>query len=88
MNGRAATNEGIFNSIIRVREEKTQEEEIPDLAVGAIKEAYKATLQARKSVLIADNGVLYEIFPDGTKTPIKPLKSPTPIRRGQTATIR
>ena len=68
--------------------EKTQEEDIPYLAVEAIKEAFKAALQAGKSVLIADEGVLYEIFPDGTRTPIKPLKAPTPIRRGQTATIR
>ena len=68
--------------------EKTQEEDIPNLAVDAIKEAYKAALRAGKSVLIADDGMLCEIFPDGTRTPIKQLKAPTPIRRGQTATIR
>ena len=42
------------------------EEHIPELAEAATKQAYWQALASGSSVLISDNGVIKEMFPDGT----------------------
>lgn len=59
------------------------EEQIPELAAGAFKQAYLAALASGSSVLINDGGNLVEIFPDGTKKFIKKLPPPVTTTPGQ-----
>ena len=49
------------------------EEKIPELVDGAVKQAYYAALASGNSVLIAEDGHLVEIFPNGSKKIIKPI---------------
>lgn len=42
------------------------EEHIPEMAEAAVKQAYWQALASGASVLISDNGVIKEVFPDGT----------------------
>ncbi|MBA2736575.1 MAG: hypothetical protein H0U50_07255 [Pyrinomonadaceae bacterium] len=42
------------------------EEHIPELAEAAVKQAYWQALASGSSVLVSDNGVIKEVFPDGT----------------------
>lgn len=56
---------------------------IPELAEGAVKQAYCKNLAAGRKVVEAVNGQLIESFPDGTSRVIKPLAAPTPVFLGQ-----
>ncbi len=51
------------------------EEHIPEMAAAAIKQAYWQTLVSGNSVLICRNGILLEVFPDGSEKMIKELPS-------------
>lgn len=59
------------------------EEQIPELAAVAFKQAYWAALASGYSVLISENGSLIEVFPDGKRKFIKSLPPPIPVIRGQ-----
>jgi hypothetical protein len=59
------------------------EKHIPEMAVAAVKQAYWQALASGSSVLISENGVLKEIFPDGTSKIIKKGKPHTKTRKGQ-----
>lgn len=54
------------------------EEHLPELMATATKQAYWQTLASGQSVLIAENGNLIEVFPDGTRTVIKTITKPIP----------
>lgn len=41
------------------------EEHIPELAESAVTQAYWQALASGSSVLESENGVIYEVFPDG-----------------------
>lgn len=58
------------------------EESIPELAEGAVKQAYWRALAAGHSVLTTENGMLIEVHPDGTKKIIKKLAPPIPVVKG------
>jgi hypothetical protein len=47
------------------------EEQIPDLAEAAIKQAYWQALASGSNVLECENGFLVEIHPDGTRKVLK-----------------
>lgn len=56
------------------------EEQIPAMTEQATQMAYYTTLASGHSVLIAENGQLVEVFPDGTKKvrkalPAKPVRA-------------
>ncbi|MCU0340220.1 MAG: hypothetical protein MUE30_10055 [Spirosomaceae bacterium] len=55
------------------------ENHIPELAEYATKEAYWRALAMGSSVLVASNGFLIEVFPDGTQKIIKEIAKPTEI---------
>ena len=60
-------------------DEKTMqflEEHIPELANAATKQAYWQALAAGSSVLVAENGEITEVFPDGT---VKLVKKSVPF---------
>lgn len=59
------------------------ETRIPELAEGAVKQAYCKNLAAGRKVVEAVNGQLIESFPDGTSRVIKSLVAPTPVVPGQ-----
>ena len=50
------------------------EQFIPELAALATRQAYLQALASGQSVLIAENGQLIEIFPNGTKKLIKEIE--------------
>ena len=54
------------------------EEQIPVLAELAVRQAYRDALAAGQSVLTADSGTIFEIFPDGTRREVKRINPPTP----------
>jgi hypothetical protein len=59
------------------------EERIPELAEGAVKQAYCKTLTSGRRVVEAVNGQLVESLPDGSSKVLKPLTAPTAVTLGQ-----
>ena len=59
------------------------EKRIPELAEGAVKQAYCKTLSSGRRVVEAVNGQLVESRPDGSFTVLKNLTAPTPVVPGQ-----
>ncbi len=64
------------------------EESIPELAEAATTQAYWQALALGNKVLIAEDGELKEIFPDGTKRIIKKLEPSVKMRKGQIIKIK
>lgn len=59
------------------------EENIPELADAAIKQAYWQALASGSSVLVCENDVLVETFPDGSRKVLKQLTKQTTAMIGQ-----
>jgi len=59
------------------------EENIPELADAAIKQAYWQALASGSSVLVCENDVLVETFPDGSRKVLKQLAKQTTATVGQ-----
>ena len=64
------------------------EEHIPDLAEGAVKQAYWQSLAAGNSVLECKDGFLIETYPDGTQKVIKKMSPPIKVVLGQRLEIK
>ena len=52
------------------------EQQIPILAETAMKQAYWQTLTSGNSVMIAENGFLVEVSPDGSRKVVKEIGKP------------
>jgi hypothetical protein len=63
------------------------EEHIPELAKAATSQAYWQALASGSSVLISDNGVIKEVFPDGTIQIIEKNEPFIKVKKGK-ITIR
>lgn len=61
----------------------TLEKQIPELASGAVKQAYARALASGSSVLEAKNGKLVESRPDGTVRVIKTLPAGKTVSLGK-----
>ncbi len=59
------------------------EAHFPELMATATKQAYWQTLASGQSVLIAEDGKLIEVFPDGTKKIIKEIGQPSSATIGE-----
>lgn len=59
------------------------EKHIPILADAAVKQAYWQALATGSSVLICEDDVMVEIFPDGTRKVLKQLEPQTIATLGQ-----
>jgi hypothetical protein len=59
------------------------EEQIPELAELAIKQAYWQALASGSSVLAVKDNILIEVFPDGSKKIIKQLEPAMRVKPGQ-----
>lgn len=55
------------------------EDQIPELAQYATRQAYWHTLASGDTVVIAEDGKLWEIFPDGSRRYIKDIPAPSTI---------
>lgn len=55
------------------------EEQIPLLAETATKQAYWQTLASGDKVIIAENGFLIEVSPDGSKKVVKEIGKPVKV---------
>ncbi len=64
------------------------EAKFPALSGLAFTTARNETLASGQSVLQSENGVIYEVFPDGTRKVVKKIEPPTPIQTGTKVTIR
>ena len=64
------------------------EEHIPEMAEAAVKQAYWQALASGSSVLISDNGVIKEVFPDGTSKIIERNAPFVKAKKGQIIKIK
>ncbi len=64
------------------------EEHIPELAESAVTQAYWQALASGSSVLESDNGLIYEVFPDGTRKVVKAISRPSPVTLGEKRVMR
>jgi hypothetical protein len=64
------------------------EEHIPELAESAVTQAYWQALASGCSVLESDNGVIYEVFPDGTRQVIKSTQPSSAVTPGEKRVLR
>ncbi len=69
----------------RIRELESQ---FPPLLGSAFATAREQALAAGQSVMEADEGVIYEVLPDGTRKRVKEIERPTPVARGTRIRIR
>ena len=64
------------------------ESRFPAISGSAFAVACMAALASGQSVLQSDNGVIYEVFSDGTRNPVKKIEPPTPVVTGSKIMIR
>ncbi len=73
-----------------LREEESNEldRRTPEWAEVAFAQACRRTLAAGHSVLVSDNGIIYEVFPGGTRKMIKQIEPPTLVVKGSKLNIQ
>jgi hypothetical protein len=59
------------------------ENNFPSLSGSAFSAAFRDTLNAGLSAFVSENGVIYEMFPDGTRRMVKHIEPPTPVKQGK-----
>lgn len=64
------------------------ENAFPAVSGSAFAGARKRVLASGQSVLLSDNGVIYEVSPDGSRKVFKEIEPPIPVVAGSTYTIR
>ena len=57
------------------------EQQIPILAETAMKQAYWQTLTSGNSVMIAENGFLVEVSPNGSRKVVKEIGKPVKVTK-------
>lgn len=64
------------------------ENHIPEMAEAAVKQAYWQALASGSSVLVSENGVINEVFPDGTVKFVKNTSPRIETKKGKIIEIR
>jgi hypothetical protein len=64
------------------------ESEFPTLAGGAFATARSEALASGQSVVQSEDGVIYEVFPNGARRELKRIEPPTQILAGTKVMIR
>lgn len=59
------------------------EEHIPEMVEGAVTQAYWAALASGCKVLIAEEGKLIEVSPNGTRKVLRSIPPPISVKVGQ-----
>lgn len=60
----------------------------PSISGMAFAVARERVLASGQSVLQAENGVVYEVFPDGQKVVVKEIEKPVAVQKGQKIKLR
>ena len=68
--------------MLREKEIDELERRFPECAAYAFAQAHEQTPAAGFSVLVSDNGFIYEVSPGGTRKMIKQIKPPTLVVKG------
>ena len=58
------------------------ENQFPAISGSAFAAARAQVLASGQSVLQSEQGVIYEVFPDGTRRRVKEIEPPIPVVRG------
>ena len=64
------------------------ESQFPAVSGSAFAAARDLVLASGQSVLQSQDGVIYEVFPDGRRVPVKNIEPPTQFVSGSIFTIR
>lgn len=64
------------------------ESQFPAISGSAFAEARKQVLASGQSVLQSQDGVIYEVFPDGRRVEVKKIEPPTEVIVGSVFQIR
>jgi hypothetical protein len=64
------------------------ESQFPAVSGSAFAIAREQVLKSGQSVLQSENGVIYEVFPDGRRVEVKKIEPPTQFKTGRTFTIK
>jgi hypothetical protein len=64
------------------------ESQFPAISGLAFVAARAQVLASGQSVLESQDGVIYEVFPDGRRVPVKKIEPPTQVVTGSIFTIR
>jgi hypothetical protein len=64
------------------------EEQFPAVSGSAFAAAREQVLASGQSVLQSQDGVIYEVFPDGRRVPVKKIEPPTQYESGKSFNIR
>ena len=67
---------------------ETLENQLPAASGSAFAAAREQALASGESVLQSEQGVIYEVFPNGTRRRVKEIEPPTPVARGSKVAIR
>jgi hypothetical protein len=70
-----------------VAEIERLESVFPAASGSAFAAARQKVLASGQSVLQSENGIIYEVFPDGHRREVKRIEPPTPIQRGRKAIL-
>lgn len=63
------------------------ESQFPPVSGSAFAEARQRVLESGQSVLQAEDGIVYEVFPDGRRVAVKKIEQPTKVDAGAVYTI-
>jgi hypothetical protein len=66
----------------------TLENRFPAVSGSAFAEARERVLASGQSVLQSQDGLIYEVFPDGRREFVKKIEPPTTVEPGKMITIR
>ena len=64
------------------------ESQFPAVSGSAFAAACAQVLASGQSVLESKDGVIYEVFPDGHRVPVKRIEPPTQVVAGSIFTVR
>lgn len=64
------------------------ETQFPAVSGSAFTAAREQVLASGQSVLQSEQGVIYEVFPDGRRVQVKKIEAPTPVVSGSKINIR
>ena len=64
------------------------ESQFPPISGSAFASARAQVLKSGQSVLQSENGVIYEVFPNGHRVEIKKIEPPTEFKAGSVFTIK
>ena len=70
------------------RKLRERELDIPAASGAAFADAFQQAIASGQSVLQAENGKIYEVFPDGRRRFIKQIQQPTAVEPGTKVKIR